>query len=152
MLRIRFLSTALPLVLVGVMAGGGLAPTPRPCILAGGIALQMAFAPWQNPVSVSFTDDPAAATVRVQIVDSPELADFAVSDDTPEADEADSCTEAAPRFVAITGKPAAAVIYLGREDGADYRVFVQSRSFDARAAAALIVGARGSRSQHAAAL
>ena len=35
------------------------------------------------------------------------------------------------------------VIYLSRQGPADYRIFVQSRTFSARDAAALIVGARG---------
>ena len=35
------------------------------------------------------------------------------------------------------------VIYLSTEGAADYRIFVQSKSFSARDAAALIVGARG---------
>ena len=53
------------------------------------------------------------------------------------------------RFVAIADRPAgdgAPVIYLSQDGPADYRIFVQSRRFSAREAAALIVGA--TRSAH----
>jgi hypothetical protein len=39
--------------------------------------------------------------------------------------------------------PSDPVIYLSQDGPSDYRIFVQSRTFSARDAAALIVGARG---------
>jgi hypothetical protein len=39
--------------------------------------------------------------------------------------------------------PSDPVIYLSQDAPSDYRIFVQSRIFSARDAAALIVGARG---------
>jgi hypothetical protein len=94
---------------------------------------------------VSFTDDPALATVRVQIVDSAEAADFTYVDDI-DSIEASACdVTAATRFVAIAAIPAAveSVIYLSQDGNADYRIFVRSKQFTPREAAALIVGARG---------
>ena len=49
----------------------------------------------------------------------------------------------ATQFVAISDSPAASapVIYLSPDGPADYRIFVRSKTFTARDAAALIVGA-----------
>jgi hypothetical protein len=145
MLRFKILASAIPLILAGVFARGELLPGPRPCIEAGGMSVQIATAPWHADLHVGFTDDPAAATVRVQIVESAEAADFVVVDDADSA-EAGACEAgAAVRFVAIAAYPSAAqpIIYLSPDGGADYRIFVRSRTFSAREAAALIVGANG---------
>ena len=52
---------------------------------------------------------------------------------------------AATRFVAVSATSTASepVIYLSPDGPADYRIFVSSKHFSARDAAALIVGARG---------
>ena len=51
------------------------------------------------------------------------------------------------RLVGITEQPSAAptVIYLTRAGDADYRIFVSSKNFTLREAAALIVGAQSER-------
>ena len=144
MLRFKFLASAVPLLLVAVLARGGLLPGPRPCIAVGETSLQIASEPWHADLHVSFTDDPAAATVRVQLTDSAEAADFVVIDDVDSA-EADAC-EASPatQWVAISTEADshAPVIYLSPDGPADYRIYVRSKTFSAREAAALIVGAR----------
>ena len=81
MLRVKILASSLPLILAGLVAGGDLVPGTQPCISLGNASLQMATAPWQNQLHVSFTDDPAKATVRVQLVDRADIADFVVVDD-----------------------------------------------------------------------
>src|SRR6267378_5441593 len=145
MLRFKILASAVPLILAGVFARSELVPGPRPCIETGGLSVQIATAPWHADLHVGFTDDPAAATVRVQIVENAETADFAVVDDVDSAD-ANAC-EANPamRLVAVAAYPSASqpIIYLSRDDGADYRISVRSKTFSARDAAALIVGANG---------
>jgi hypothetical protein len=145
MLRFKILASAVPLILAGVFARGELLPGPRPCIETGGTSVQISTAPWHADLHVGFTDDPAAATVRVQIVENAETADFAVVDDVDSAD-ANAC-EANPamRLVAVAARPSASqpIIYLSRDGGADYRIFVRSKTFSARDAAALIVGANG---------
>lgn len=144
MLRVKILASSLPLILVGFVAGGELLPATQPCISVGDTSLQMATAPWQRQLHVSFTDDPAAATVRVQLVERADIADFVVVDDINTAD-ADSCTTTSDaRFVSIAAQtsPSEPIIYLSKDDGADYRIFVQSRTFTAREAAALVVSAR----------
>jgi hypothetical protein len=92
---------------------------------------------------VRVTDDPAAATIRVQISDSADAADFAVVDDV-DSPETNACeANAATRMVAISNSGSAGVpmIYLSNQGPADYRIFVRSKTFSLRDAAALIVGA-----------
>jgi hypothetical protein len=144
MLRVKILASSLPLLLVGFVAGGELLPGTQPCISLGNASLQMATAPWQSQLHVSFTDDPAAATVRVQLVERADIADFVVVDDMSTPD-ADSCTiNQDTRFVSIADHASMSepIIYLSKDDGADYRIFVQSRTFTAREAAALVVSSK----------
>lgn len=144
MLRVKILASSLPLILVGFVAGGELLPSNQPCISVGSTSLQMATAPWQSQLHVSFTDDPAAATVRVQLVERADIADFVVVDDMSTPD-VDSCAVTRDtRFIGIATHTSAAepIIYLSTDGGADYRIFVQSRTFTAREAAALVVSAR----------
>src|SRR5947209_13937917 len=105
MVRFGILVSALPLILAGLFARGEVLPGPRPCIEAGGSSLQIAEAPWHADLRVTFTDYPQAATVRVQIVDNVESADFVVVDD-PGSAEANTC-EGAPKFVAVAAYPSA---------------------------------------------
>jgi hypothetical protein len=145
MLRFKVLASVVPLLIAAAFARGGLLPGSRPCIAIGDTSVEIADLPWQAQLHVSFTDDPAAATVRVQIADSAEAADFAVVDDV-DSPEAGACeANAATQLVAIFATPSAAapVIYLSPDGPADYRIFVRSKSFTARDAAALIVGASG---------
>src|SRR3569833_4324024 len=81
MLLLRMLASAIPLLAVCVLAGGQFTSASQPCIAIGHTSVHIATAPWQSPQHVSFTDDASRATVRVQLVDRPELADFAVADD-----------------------------------------------------------------------
>jgi hypothetical protein len=145
MLRFKILVSAIPLIMAVMFARGEFSSGPRPCIAIGDAPVQIASITWQAQLHVSFTTDPAAATVRVQMADSAEAADFAVIDDI-DSREANACeTAGATRLVAISEIPQAAapVIYLSPDGPADYRIFVRSKRFTARDAAALIVGARG---------
>ena len=153
MLRFKILASAVPLMVVAVIARGGVLPGPRPCIAIGEALVQIASVPWRAQLHVSFTDDPAAATVRVQISDSAEAADFAVVDDV-DSPETGACeVTAATRFVAISANSSAPepVIYLSQDGPADYRIFVRSKTFTTRDAAALIVGTSGGHRRLAAA-
>ena len=145
MLRYKVLVSVVPLTLVAILARVELMPGPRPCIAIGDQSVQIASMPWVADLHIAFTDDPANATVRVQVVNSAEGADFAVVDDV-DSEEDNACDmNAATRFVAISGTPTATapVIYLSHDGPADYRIFVKSKTFTAREAAALIVGASG---------
>jgi hypothetical protein len=142
MLRFKILASAVPLIVAAVFARGELVPGPRPCIAVGDASAQLASMPWHADLHVAFTDDPAAATVRVQVADSAEAADFAVVDDI-DSPEASAC-EATPatRFIAVSASPSVSgpVIYLSPNGPADYRIFVRSKTFSLHDAAALIVG------------
>jgi hypothetical protein len=145
MLRLKIFASVVPLAVAAVFARGEFLPGPHPCIEVGGAAVQIAAVPWQAQLHVGFTNDPNLATVRVQMSDSAEAADFTVIDDIDDA-EAGACEgNAVPQLVAISRNPSASdpVIYLSQDGPSDYRIFVHSRTFSPRDAAALIVGARG---------
>jgi hypothetical protein len=145
MLRFKILVSVVPLLVAGVFARGEFLPGPHPCIAIAETSVQLALVPWQAQLHVSFTDDPATATVRVQMADSADTADFVVVDDV-DSREAGACeANAATRLVAISANPSASapVIYLSNDGPADYRIFVRSKTFTEREAAALIVGAGG---------
>ena len=145
MLRFNLMASVVPLAVAAVFARGEFSTGPRPCIEIAGASVQIATLSWQAERHVSFTHDPGLATVRVQISDSAEAADFTVIDDV-DTTEAGACeSHSPPQLVAISTTPAPSepVIYLSTDGPADYRIFVRSKSFSARDAAALIVGARG---------
>jgi hypothetical protein len=141
MLRFKILVSAIPLLVAAAFAHGGLLPGSHPCIAVADSSVQLASVPWHADLHVAFTDDPALATVRVQVSDSAEAADFAVIDDIDSAEDNACKANPATQFVAISADPQVSgpVIYLT----ADYRIYVRSRTFSVRDAAALIVGARG---------
>jgi len=153
MLRFRILVSVVPLMVAAILARIELVPGVRPCIAIGDQTVQIASLPWHADLHASFTDDPNEATVRVGFADSAEAADFAVVDDIDGAEDNACEVNAATRFIAISAdnERNAPVIYLTHQGPADYRIFVQSRTFTARDAAALIVGASGSHSRLAAA-
>ena len=147
MLRLKILASVVPLAVVALFARGEFLAGPRPCIEISGTSVQIATLSWQAHRHVSFTSDPGRATVRVQISESAEAADFTVIDDI-ETTESGACESSTPaRLVAVSRTPSAAdpVIHLSKDGPADYRIFVSSKSFSLLDAAALIVGARGER-------
>jgi hypothetical protein len=149
MLRFKILVSVVPLMVAAILARIELVPGARPCIAVGDQSVQIASAPWHADLHVSFTDDPNAATVRVEVADSAEAADFAVVDDIDSAEDNACEMNAATQFIAISTKASATapVIYLTHEGPADYRIFVKSKTSTARDAAALIVGASGGHSR-----
>ena len=143
MLRLKILASVTPVLAAVVYAGGGFLPSSHPCIAVSNTSVEMADMPWHADLHVAFTDDPALATVRVQITESAEAADFALVDDTGNAEGGTCEANTATRAVWISGNPESGnpVIYLSHEGPADYRIFVRSRTFSLRDAAALVVGA-----------
>jgi len=149
MLRFRILASTIPLAVAAFFARGELFASSRPCIAVADISVQLASLPWQAERHVSFTDDPTLATVRVQITESAEAADFAVIDDIDNGEPGGCQTNPATHLVSISASSASSepVIYLSTNGPADYRIFVHSKTFSARDAAALIVSARGGHSR-----
>lgn len=147
MLHIRMLASAIPLLAVSILAGGQFTSASQPCISLGHSSVQLASAPWQPQQHVSFTDDASRATVRVQIIDRPELADFTVADDVDASDDAAPTRKGCPitaatRYVTIANheKASEPIIYLSDQPG-DYRLYVNSAKVSIRDAAALLIGA-----------
>jgi len=125
------------------LARGGLSGGSHPCIAIANTSVEIANLPWRADLHVAFTDDPTAATVRVQITESAETADFAFVDGT-DAAEANACeANAATQAVSISesGASGTPVIYLSNDGPSDYRISVRSNTFSQREAAALVVGA-----------
>ena len=154
MLRFKVLVSAVPLLIAATFASGRLFAGPHPCIAIADTSVRIAELPWHADLHVSFTDDPALATVRVQLSDTAEAADFAVVDDVDTPGDNSCGANAATRLVAISATPgsSAPVIYLSPDGPIDYRIFVRSKTFSAREAAALVVGAGGQHRVRAAAL
>jgi hypothetical protein len=152
MFRLGFFASVVPLVLAGGVTPAWLSGA-QPCISAGQATVQMARLPWQADLRVAFTSNPETATVRVQLVDQPELADFVVTDDVEAVDDS-SCAAGNLRGVSIVSKAGSGepTIYLSTDANADHRIFVRSSSFTAQQAAALIVGAQSGHTRLAAAL
>ena len=147
MLRLKILASIVPVMVAVVLARGGFASS-QPCIASGETPVELSSVPWAAAqLHVAFTDDPARASVRVQITDSAEAADFVVVDDGTTTETSACEATAAIRFVTISARPTGdgPVIYLSHEGPADYRIFVRSKTFSLRDAAALIVGAQGDR-------
>ncbi len=145
MLRFKILASVIPLLILALFARGSLLPTARPCIAIADTLVEITSVPWHADLHVAFTDDPALATVRVQLSDGAEAADFAVIGDADSAEGGACEANPATRLVSISAHPApdAPVIYLSPDGPADYRIFVRSKTFTARDAAALVVGAGG---------
>ena len=146
MLRFKLLVSGVPLIVAAILAGIEFFPNSHPCIALGSGTVEIASAPWHADLHVSFTDDPGLATVRVAVTDKAETADFTVIDDVDAADEGACAATPATQFIAISARATTAspVIYLMHDNGAaDYRIFVSSKRFSDREAAALIVGAHG---------
>jgi hypothetical protein len=143
MLRFKILASAVPLVAAALFARGGFLPGPHPCIAIANTSVEIADLPWRADLHVAFTDDPTEATVRVQVTENADAADFALVDDS-NVTEAGAC-EANPGTQAVaisdTASRGAPIIYLSHDGPADYRIFVRSRAFSQREAAALVVGA-----------
>lgn len=145
MLRLKILASVVPLLAAAVFARAEIGSVSHPCIAFGETSVELTSLFWTAGTHVAFTDDPARATVRVQVTDNADAADFAVVDDGP-GSESDTC-QAGPstRLISIAAQPVdgGQVIYLSTEGPADYRIYVRSKTFSQREAAALIVGARG---------
>ena len=143
MLRFKILASAVPLIAAAFFACDGLLPGSHPCIAVASTALEITELSWRADLHVAFTEDPGAATVRVQITENAEAADFAVVDGA-DAAEANACeANSAMQAVSISETVAsgAPVIFLSNDGPADYRIFVRSNTFSQQEAAALVVGA-----------
>ncbi|MET4065471.1 hypothetical protein ABID58_000245 [Bradyrhizobium sp. S3.2.6] len=145
MLRFKILASVVPLLAAAVFARNEITSVSHPCIALGDTSVELTSLFWTAGVHVAFTDDVSRATVRVQITDDADAADFAVVDDGA-SDEPSACqANPATRLITIAAQPVddGPVIYLSADGPADFRVYVRSKTFTQKEAAALIVGAHG---------
>jgi hypothetical protein len=117
MLRLKILASVVPLLVAAFFARGEILSGAHPCIAVANTSVEIAALPWN--------------------------ADLALVDDTGNAEGGTCEANTATRAVWISGNPESGnpVIYLSHEGPADYRIFVRSRTFSLRDAAALVVGA-----------
>lgn len=143
MLRLKILASVVPLLIAAFAARGSLLAGAHPCIAIANTSVELASLPWNADLHVAFTEDPAAATVRVQITEDAQAADFAIVDDADTAETSGCEANPATRAISISDTAARGtpVVYLSHEGPADYWIFVRSRTFSQRDAAALVVGA-----------
>jgi hypothetical protein len=135
MLRLTLISSVIPLVFAGGFAHHWTSGSIRQCFATAAPSIR----------AVAFTDDPARATVKVQLIDGAELADLVIAEDIS-ATEAEGCgLRDMARSITISERPVAGepVVYLSRQADADYRVYVDSAQISVQQAAALIIGVRG---------
>lgn len=145
MLRFKILASVVPLLAAAVFARSEIGSVSHPCVALGETSVALTTLFWTAGVHVAFTENPDRATVRVQITDDADAADFAVVDDGL-GSEPESCqANPATRLITIATQPVdgGPVIYLSTDGPADYRIYVRSKTFSQREAAALIVGAHG---------
>ena len=102
MLRLNLLTTVIPMASLLLIAQQSIGWASRPCIVAGESAVELAALPWAADLHVGFTDDPARANLRIQVVDSAEAADFALVDGIGSAEENACGASSAARQVAIS--------------------------------------------------
>jgi hypothetical protein len=81
MLRFKILASVIPVLAAAVFARSEIGSVSHPCIALGDTSVELTSLFWTAGVHVAFTDDPARATVRVQITEDADAADFAVDDD-----------------------------------------------------------------------
>ena len=124
MLRFKILASVVPLMAAAVLARTGLGSSSQACIAFGERPVELASVPWTASLHVAFTDDPTRATVRVQITDDADAADFALVDDGATSETGACQSGTPPRYVAISARPTGngPVIYLSSEGPADYRI------------------------------
>jgi hypothetical protein len=133
MLRLSILSSVIPLVLIGGVAHDWHSAAARQCFAA------------PSARTIAFTTDPLAATVKVQIVSSAELADLAIVDEAGPSGPGHCGLDQAAKLVSVSAhpQPGEPIVLLTHEADADYRIYVDSQTISPEQAAALIVAARG---------
>ena len=144
MLRIGLVASTIPLFALGLVARGELIAAPAACLMSADQVVEITPSPGLAQFHVGFTKDPRQASVHVQLVDTPENADFAIADDIDDPSSEGCGSVRGARLVAITPQARGSdpLIYLGRESGADYRIYVRSSRVTPTEAAALVVAAR----------
>jgi hypothetical protein len=116
------------------------APPPASCFRAGVSSYRIGADAAAVDYRVRVAPDAAQADIRVGLIDSPDLADFVLVDDAPDA-QAAYCRDAAAKSIGLGGSDgdSSLVVTLARGARApDYRLYVASARFSPDQAAALL--------------
>jgi len=117
------------------------APKQPACFVSGALTYRIVPDAAAPDYRVRVDSEARQADLRMQLVDSPERADFVLVDDFSNG-EPDTCESSTPvRTVVLNGaggKPDVTVHLSADAKGADYRLYVRSARFSQRDAAALL--------------
>ncbi len=139
MLRFKLLNIGALAVMAAVIGRIEFSSAARRCIAASAETVEIGSGLFHADLHVDSTDDPALATVHVALAERPETADLVIIDDGPAADDKRCSVTAATQLrTGARGRAEPApVIYLSADGPADYRLYLRSRRFTPREAAAL---------------
>jgi hypothetical protein len=118
------------------------APTPNLCIASGTATYRLAPTASSPDFRVRIERDAARPDLRIQLVDSPDLADFVIADDFTATSESTACQSPTPaktvKVDAEAQKPDVVVTLAADVPDPDYRVYVRSVRHSSQDAAALL--------------
>jgi hypothetical protein len=140
--RIRKTLVLVAVVAVPAAAHSTFAPAPNLCIASGTATYRLAPTASAPDFRVRIESAAHYPDLRIQLVDSPALADFVIADDFSAASESTACQTATPaktvKVDAEAQKPDVVVNLAADIADPDYRVYVHSMRHSSQDAAALL--------------
>ena len=141
MTRFRKVMVLAALIAAPAAASSYFGGAPDACFVSGTTTFRMSAAPAGADYTVRFTEPDTHADLRIQLMDSPDQADFVLVDDAG-GDGTSACNGAAPaktiRIDAGAQAPDVTVRLAADLPIADYRIYVSSARFSQQDAAALL--------------
>lgn len=140
--RIRKTLVLVAVIAVPAAAHSTFAPTPNLCVASGTATYRLAPTASSPDFRVRIERAAPHPDLRMQLVDSPELADFVIADDFSATSESTACQTATPaktvKVDAEAQKPDVVVSLAADIANPDYRVYVHSVRHSSQDAAALL--------------
>ncbi len=140
--RIRKTLVLVAVIAVPAAAHSTFAPTPNLCVASGTATYRLAPTASSPDFRVRIERAAPHPDLRMQLVDSPELADFVIADDFSATSESTACQTATPaktvKVDAEARKPDVVVNLAADIANPDYRVYVHSVRHSSQDAAALL--------------
>lgn len=138
--RIRKTLVLLSIVAVPATAQSYFTGSPAPCFTAGTSTFQVSSAAFSPDYRVKIESEAARPDLRMQLVDSPEIADFVLVDDFSGV-EGNACKASTSiktiKVDAAETAPDLTISLSDRAPSPDYRIYVHSARFSHQDAAAL---------------
>jgi hypothetical protein len=140
--RIRKTLVLVAVIAVPAAAHSTFAPAPNLCIASGTATYRLAPAAASPNFRVRIAHDALRPDLRMQLVDSPAMADFVIADDFGASSESTACRTTIPaktvKVDAETQTPDIVVNLAADIADPDYRVYVRSVRHSSQDAAALL--------------